>query len=246
MCQDIFLNDAARKYADVVLPASSFAEKDGTFTNTERRVSRVRQAPFRSPATRARISPSWTSSPARSEPSGPSTQGAEDVWNEFADLAPNWSGSGTTGSRRSGSSGRASTANDPGTPYLYAREPARPSGKGKFYPVEYQPPIEEPDSEYPVRPLDRPHALPLQLGGMTMREEGVTDKQEDPFIEMSPEDADALGVEDGDWVRLRLRRGEVEAKAVDRRPRRPGPRLDGAPLQGGARQPAHERRRWTR
>ena len=89
--QDIFLNDSTRKYADVVLPASSFAEKDGTFTNTERRVNRVRKAldcPGEARedwrivcAMAAALGGSW-----------PDYGSAEDVWNELADLSPNWYG----------------------------------------------------------------------------------------------------------------------------------------------------------
>src|SRR4029453_1679312 len=89
--QDIFLNDSTRKFADVVFPASSFAEKDGTFTNTERRISRVRRAtPLPGEAQVAReivllrakeLGASW-----------PEYPDAEAVWNELADLAPNWYG----------------------------------------------------------------------------------------------------------------------------------------------------------
>ena len=65
----------------------------------------------------------------------------------------------------------------------------------------------------PVRPLHRPDALPLQLGGMTMREDGITDKQADPFFEIAAEDASALGVAEGEWVRLVSRRGDLTARA---------------------------------
>jgi formate dehydrogenase major subunit/formate dehydrogenase alpha subunit len=213
VCQDIFLNDAARKYADVVLPASSFAEKEGTFTNTERRVNRVRRAvPLPGSAREdlaivddlaRRLGADW-----------PEYASAEDVWNEFADLAPLWSGIRYDRLDEVGLQWPCLDENDPGTPYLHAPRPARPSGKGKFYPVEYQPPIEEPDSEYPFVLSTGRTLYHYNSAGMTMREAGVTDKQEDPFIEMAPEDADALGVEDGGWVRLVSRRGEVEAKVA--------------------------------
>ena len=89
--QDIFLHDMTRKHADVILPASSFAEKDGTFTNTERRISRVREAaPLPGEAKGDReivllmakaLGANW-----------PEYPDAESVWNELADLAPNWYG----------------------------------------------------------------------------------------------------------------------------------------------------------
>ena len=78
---------------------------------------------------------------------------------------------------------------------------------------------------------------------MTMREEGVVQKQEDPFVEIHPEDAAALGIEDGDWVRLVSRRGELEAARRSRRARLPRSRLDGAPLRAGEGELAHARRR---
>ena len=89
-----------------------------------------------------------------------------------------------------------------------------PSGKGQFFPVEYQPPIEQPDSEYPFVLSTGRTLYHYNSATMTMREEGVSQKQEDPFVEIHPEDARALGIADGDWVRLVSRRGELEARAV--------------------------------
>ena len=96
------------------------------------------------------------------------------------------------------------------------RERARPSlpgGKGKFFPVEYQPPIEEPDSEYPIVLSTGRTLYHYNSATMTMREDGITDKQVDPFFEISAEDASALGLADGDWARLVSRRGDLEARA---------------------------------
>ena len=100
-----------------------------------------------------------------------------------------------------------------GLQYLHAPHPSRPNGKGKFYPVEYQPPIEQPDSEYPFVLSTGRTLYHYNSATMTMREDGVVQKQEDPFVEMHPEDAVALGIEDGEWVRLVSRRGELEARA---------------------------------
>jgi len=213
VCQDIFLNESARKYADVVLPASSFAEKEGTFTNTERRVNRVRRAvPLPG---NAREDLDIVLQLARALGADwPDYANAEDVWNEFADLAPNWSGIRYDRLEEVGLQWPCLDEDDPGTAYLHAPRPARPSGRGKFYPVEYQPPIEEPDSEYPFLLSTGRTLYHYNSAGMTMREDGVTDKQEDPFVEMSPEDASAVGVSDGDWVRLVSRRGQIEARAA--------------------------------
>ena len=211
--QDIFLTDTARKLADVVFPASSFAEKDGTFTNTERRVNRVRKAvPLPG---NAREDLQIVLDVAKAMGAGwPDYQGAEDVWNEFADLAPLWSGIRYPRIEDVGLQWPCLDENDPGATFLHTPRPARPSGRGKFYPVEYQPPIEEPDSEYPFVLSTGRTLYHYNSATMTMREEAILDKQEEPFVEMSPEDAASLGVAEGDWVRLVSRRGEIQARAA--------------------------------
>jgi predicted molibdopterin-dependent oxidoreductase YjgC len=210
--QDLFLNETAAKYADVVLPASSFAEKDGTFTNTERRVNRVRAA-VPCPGS-ARVDREIVIQLARALGADwPEYPDAESVWNEFADLSPNWSGIRYDRLEENGIQWPCLDADHPGTPYLHAPRPALPSGKGKFHPVEYQPPIEEPDSEYPYVLSTGRTLYHYNSATMTMREDGITDKQVDPFFELSPEDASALGVAEGDSVRLVSRRGDLVAKA---------------------------------
>jgi predicted molibdopterin-dependent oxidoreductase YjgC len=138
----------------------------------------------------------------------------EDAWNEFADLAPLWSGIRYDRIEEVGLQWPCLDRDHPGTPYLHSPSPARPNGKGKFYPVEYQPPIEQPDSEYPFVLSTGRTLYHYNSATMTMREKGMVQKQEDPFVEMNPEDAEALGIEDGDWVRLVSRRGELEARAA--------------------------------
>jgi predicted molibdopterin-dependent oxidoreductase YjgC len=211
VAQDLFLNDSSRKYADVVLPASSFAEKDGTFTNTERRVNRVRKA-VPCPGN-AREDLRIVADVARALGADWPDYDAEDAWNEFADLAPLWSGIRYDRIEEVGLQWPCTDRDHPGSPYLHAPHPARPGGKGKFFPVEYQPPIEQPDSEYPFVLSTGRTLYHYNSATMTMREEGVTQKQEDPFVEIHPADASALGIEEGDPVRLVSRRGELEARA---------------------------------
>jgi len=211
--QDIFLNDTSRKFANVVLPASSFAEKDGTFTNTERRVNRVRRAvPCPGQARE-----DWRIVVDLAQALGaewPEYRTAEDAWNEFADLAPNWSGIRYDRIEDVGLQWPCTDRDHPGSPYLYAQHPARANGRGKFYPVEYQPPIEQPDSEYPFVLSTGRTLYHYNSAGMTMRERGVTQKQKEPFFEISAEDAGNLGIADGDLVRIVSRRGDLEAKAA--------------------------------
>ena len=92
----------------------------------------------------------------------------------------------------------------PGTPYLHAPRPALASGRGRFFPVEFQPPIEEPDSEYPFVLTTGRTLYHYNSANMTMREPGVTDKQEAPFFEIHAEDAGALGIADGAGRAARL------------------------------------------
>jgi predicted molibdopterin-dependent oxidoreductase YjgC len=211
--QDLFLNDMTERLADVVFPASSFAEKDGTFTNTERRVNRVRKAvPCPGEARE-----DWQIVVDMAKALGgswPEYRTAEEVWDEFADLSPLWTGIRYDRIEEVGLQWPCTDRDHPGTPFLHSPSPSRPSGKGKFYPVEYQPPIEQPDSEYPFVLSTGRTLYHYNSATMTMREEGVVQKQEDPFVEMHPQDAVALGIEDGDWVRLVSRRGDLEARAA--------------------------------
>jgi predicted molibdopterin-dependent oxidoreductase YjgC len=208
--QDIFLNDSTRKYADVVLPASSFAEKDGTFTNTERRVNRVRKALDCPGEARE----DWRIVLAMAKTLGaewPEYESPEDVWNELADLCPNWYGIRYPRLEEHGMQWPCTDLDHPGTPYLHAPRPAL--GKGRFFPVEYQPPIEQPDSEYPFLLSTGRTLYHYNSATMTMLEAGVREKQEAPFFEINREDAEALGIADGDVARLVSRRGELQAEA---------------------------------
>jgi formate dehydrogenase alpha subunit len=212
VAQDIFLNETSEKHADVVLPASSFAEKEGTFTNTERRVNRVRKA-VSSPG---QAREDWRIVVALANAMGAAWtyESAEQAWDEFADLSPNWSGIRYDRIEDVGLQWPCTDREHPGSQYLHSPTPARPNGKGKFYPVEYQPPIEQPDSEYPFVLSTGRTLYHYNSGGMTMREEGVRQKQEEPFFEICQEDAAQLGVGHGDWVRLVSRRGDLEARAA--------------------------------
>ncbi len=127
--QDIFLNQTSRDHANVVFPASSFAEKEGTFTNTERRVSRVRAATAL--PGNARVDREIVIDLARALGCDwPDYPDAEAVWNELADLAPNWSGIRYDRIEENGIQWPCLDRDDPGSPFLHARcarARARPS-----------------------------------------------------------------------------------------------------------------------
>jgi predicted molibdopterin-dependent oxidoreductase YjgC len=213
VAQDLFLNDTTRGHANVVFPASSFAEKDGTFTNTERRVNRVRKA-IPCPG---KAREDWRIVIDLANALGadwPGYETVEDVWNEFADLAPLWSGIRYDRIEDVGLQWPCPDREHPGSPYLHSPSPALPGGRGRFFPVEYQPPIEEPDSEYPFVLTTGRTLYHYNSATMTMREPGVLDKQEVPFFEIDSADASNLGIADGDAARLVSRRGELEARAT--------------------------------
>jgi formate dehydrogenase major subunit/formate dehydrogenase alpha subunit len=145
--------------------------------------------------------------------SWPDYPDAEAVWDELADLSPNWSGIRYDRIEENGIQWPCTDREHPGTPYLHAPRPALPTGRGKFFPVEYQEPIEQPDSEYPLVLSTGRTLYHYNSATMTMREDGIVDKQQDPFFEISAEDASNLGLADGALARLVSRRGELEAVA---------------------------------
>ena len=209
LSMDLFINDSTARHADVVFPASSFAEKDGTFTNTERRVNRVRAA--LPPPGNARVDRDIVVALANALGAGWDYPDAESVWNELADLAPAWAGIRYDRLEEQGLQWPCPDRDHPGSPFLHEGAPAR--GKGRFFPVEWQPPIEQPDSEYPLVLSTGRTLYHYNSAGMTMREGGITDKQVEPFFEISAEDAEALGLAEGSPARLVSRRGSLEAKA---------------------------------
>ena len=138
---------------------------------------------------------------------------AESVWNELADLSPAWYGIRYPRLEQGGLQWPCPELDHPGSPYLHAPRPARAGGKGKFFPVEYQAPIEQPDSEYPFVLTTGRTLYHYNSATMTMRERGILEKQEEPFFELSAEDASNLGLAHGDAARLVSRRGALEARA---------------------------------
>ncbi len=221
VAQDIFLNDTTREHADVVFPASSFAEKDGTFTNTERRVNRVRKALPCPGDAHEDLRIILDLAQALGAP-WPEYGSAEDVWNEFADLAPLWSGIRYDRLEEVGLQWPCTDRDHPGTPYLHAPRPALPGGRGRFHPVEFAPPVEPCDSEYPLVLTTGRTLYHYNSATMTFRDDGMAQKQPEPFVEVNHEDAAALEIADGDRIRLATRRGQLEAKAKVGDRTRPG------------------------
>ncbi|MCP4427503.1 MAG: formate dehydrogenase subunit alpha [Chloroflexi bacterium] len=215
--QDIFINETGAM-ADVILPAVSFAEKDGTFTNSDRRVQRVRQAV--PPVGQAR--PDWdiVADLGRRVAArlgiemnfGFDYASAEEIWEEMRLLTPDIFGIDYARIEREGGVHWPCPSFDhPGTPFLFADE--FPRGKGKFWPLDYKMESEQPDADYPFN-LSTGRVL-YHWHGRTMSGHSKLDEiYPEATCEIHPGDARDLGLETGDWVEVSSRRGAIKLRAL--------------------------------
>jgi predicted molibdopterin-dependent oxidoreductase YjgC len=216
--QDIFLTDTAR-LADVVLPAASFAESEGTFANSERRVQRVRPA-IKSPGEARRDVDILIDLFERmGVPQSATTP--EEVWDEFRQLAPIFTG--ITYDRLEQGYGLqwpCPTEDHPGTPFLH-KDDMDSGMPGFFAPVDHIPPAEETDDEYPVVLTTGRRRSTYHTGTQTGRASGFELLVPHEMCEINPVDATAMGVEDGDTLVVSSRRGSVTvaAKITERSPK---------------------------
>lgn len=219
--QEIFPSETSR-YADVLLPGTSFAERSGTFTNTERRVQLFRQAI--PPIGEAR--PDWEiiADLARRilhrqqrSPIGPQAAweyaSPADILREIAAVTPAYAGVSTERLERGERLQWPVTGLEhPGTPILHVGRFTR--GRGRFHAVEHLLPHELPDADFPLL-LTTGRVLYHWHGGeMTRRSAPLAEVYPQPLVEVSPEDARRLTINDGDRVRVESRRGEVLARAA--------------------------------
>jgi predicted molibdopterin-dependent oxidoreductase YjgC len=212
--QDLFLTDTAR-LAHLVLPAAAFAEAEGTFTNTERRVQRVRKAV--DPPGQAQ--PDWWIIGELGRRLGwPPVRSASEVFDELASVAPIYAGMSHARLEERGLQWPCPDASHPGTPFLH--EGRFPSGRGVFRCVEPIPPAELPDAEYPYLLTTGRRLATYHTNTMTGACEGFDVLAPHEAAEIHPDDAGRLGLKTGDWMRVRSRRGEVRVRArvTDRSP----------------------------
>jgi formate dehydrogenase alpha subunit len=206
--QDIFMSETA-ELADVVLPAASFAEKDGTFTNTGRRVQRVNK--LFEPVGEARADWEIICELAARTGYPMGYESPSEIMDEIAGVTPIYGGVGYDRLGREGVQWPCTDATHPGTRFLHAGRFTR--GKGRFHAVEYKPPAEEPDDEYPFMLTTGRVLEHFHTGTMTRRSEVLDALIGECLVEVNPEDAARIGVIDGDTIRVRSRRGCIEAKA---------------------------------
>jgi formate dehydrogenase alpha subunit len=206
--QDIFLTETA-ELADVVLPATSFAEKDGTFTNTERRVQRVRKAV--DPPGQAREDWRIICDIARRMGYEMNYATASAVQDEIAALTPIYGGIVYGRIESVGLQWPCPSMDHSGTKFLHQGMFSR--GKGKFHPVEFLPPREMPDHEYPFILTTGRMLQHWHTGTMTRRSLVLDDLEPSGFIELNPGDADTMGVAEGEILAVSSRRGSIEVPA---------------------------------
>ncbi len=206
--QDIFLTETA-EFADVILPACTFAEKDGTFTNTERRVQRINKViePLED------SKPDWwiISELAKIMGSNFDYDHPSRIFDEMASLTPIYSGISYKRLEEAGLQWPCLNKDDEGTPILHLHQFSTENGKGKFIPLEYRPPAEVPDQKYPLILTTDRSLYQYHTGTMTNRIEGLNEIYGHDLILINHEDALDLNVEDGDIVKVSSRRGVVEA-----------------------------------
>ena len=216
VAQDIFINESGA-FADVILPATSWAEKEGTVTNTDRRVQRVRQAI----APRGQSRPDWeiicdVAQRIEKRLGRPNTarwnyEEPEEVFREMANVATMLKGVTYRRIENVGLQYPVPDENHPGTPYLFAE--TFPSGRGKFFPLEYVPAVEEPDDEYPFI-LTTGRLLEHWHGGTMTRQSQLEALYPEALVEIHEVDAARLSVKTGDVVRVASRRGSVVLRVL--------------------------------
>jgi formate dehydrogenase major subunit len=206
---DIFETETTA-FADVVFPATCWAEVDGTYTNTERRVPRVRKTLvppgearddwwiFTELSKRLGYDPGWTS--------------PREIWDEIRELGTSYHGITWERCEDVGVQWPAPSLDHPGTPFLHmGGEFTR--GRGRFVPVDWVPPSELPDEEFPLVLSTGRRLWHYHTGTQTRRSAGFDEVFGEELIEISPADAERLGVADGEMVRVTSRRGSVDVRA---------------------------------
>jgi len=206
--QDIFLTETA-ELADVVLPTASFAEKEGTFVNTERKVQRVRKAV--EPPGEARDDWDIICDLARRMGYSMSYDSAQAIMAEIAEVTPSYGGIDYDRIENDGLHWPCPTRDHAGTPILHVGQFS--SGKGVFHAIDYIPPAEVADDEYPLYLTTGRILYQYHTGSMTMKSQGLNELAPECFVEISDKDADAYKIGDGDVLRISSRRGEIEARA---------------------------------
>ncbi len=210
ICQDIFETETTR-FAHVVFPAAAWSENDGTFTNSERRVNRVRTA---SPPP-GLAKPNWWIFREIAKRMGHewASNSAQEIWdNEVSVLAPSLMGVKYHRLEGDGLQWPCTNEDHPGTCFLHQGGEFT-CGLGRFSAVEWTPPAEVPDKDYPFVLSTGRRLYHYHTRTQTGRSVGLNELLGEETADLSPADAEARGIRDGEIIRVRSRRGEVKVKA---------------------------------
>ncbi len=205
--QDIFMTETAQM-ADVVLPSACFAEKEGTFSNTERRVQRVRKA-VDAPG---EAKDDWWITCQLATRMGYDMDYAdsEAIFNELAGVTPSYAGLSYDRIEDEGLHWPCPTVDHPGTPILHGQQFTR--GKGMFHAIEWIPPDEQVDDDYPLYMTTGRVLYQYHTGTMTMKSDGLNERAPESFVEIAKADATQYGLQEGDMATVFSRRGSVTAR----------------------------------
>ncbi|MDA0999082.1 MAG: formate dehydrogenase subunit alpha [bacterium] len=217
--QDIFLTETAA-FADVILPATAFPEKTGTYTNTDRRVQLGRKAV--EPPGQARVD--WRIIAELAERMGYPMDYAspEEIFAEIAELTPQMAGLTYARLEKGGVSWPCPALDHPGTAILFEERFPTPTGRGRLVPVAFAPPHELPDRKYPFVLNTGRNLYHWHTGAMTRRAGALDAAEPAAYVEINEADLRRKRISDGALVRVRSRRGEIEL-AARKSPRvRPG------------------------
>jgi len=210
VCQDIFPTETTR-FAHVILPAAAWSENEGTFTSSERRVNRARSVSV--PPGQAR--PNWWIFKEIAKRMGHSweSNSAREIWdNEVSRLAPSFAGIRYARLRGDGLQWPVPDEKHRGTSYLH-KDGCFTCGLGVLKPVDWIPPAEVPDKEYPLVLSTGRRLYHYHTRTQTGRSAGLNDLLSEETADISRTDAEALGVAHGERIRVRSRRGEVVVRA---------------------------------
>ena len=205
---EMFMSETAA-LADVVFPACSYAEKNGTFTATDRRIQRVRKAVERLGESK----PDWLIVQQLSRRLGYEMwfKGPSEIMDELASVSPIYGGVSFNRLESEDLRWPCTGPTHPGTRILHADSFSR--GKGKFNAVEYKPPAETPDANYPLILTTGRILFHWHTGTMTRRSETLTDQVNEPYIEINHDDASTIGVNNDQYTRVTSKRGEITLRA---------------------------------
>jgi len=214
--QDIFMTETAR-IADLVLPTRSFAEKEGTFSNTERRVQRIRKAV--DPPGQAKYDWEIICDIAKRMGYNMQYENSRAIMEEISRVTPSYAGINYDRIEEIGLHWPCPDENHPGTPILHGKQFTR--GLGKLHAIEYRPAAESVDEEYPMYLTTGRVIYQYHTGTMTRKSPGINEQAPECFVEISNNDAEKYGFKDRAMVDISSRRGNINArlkiseKAVD-------------------------------